>query len=230
MKKTKRFLGVLIFGMVLILLFYGIKSVEKAERIDSEDHFEDQSRERNLHKNPDVYARIQIKGTKIDYPVAQHPTDDTYYLGHDLEHNKTYYGAIFSEKINRKNFEDNVTIIYGHAIMDGSMFGSLSDWSNESVFETYQDIEIETKDSTHTYRIVAAYTFTDEHLYHTFHLDDEKEVERYYTQLEQFAKENGGLYRKNSFDATKDRILILSTCDSTTEGRRFLVHAVKKGE
>ena len=35
--------------------------------------------------NPDVYAWIEIPGTQVDYPILQSPTDDGYYLDHNMD-------------------------------------------------------------------------------------------------------------------------------------------------
>ncbi|MGQ7320260.1 class B sortase [Streptococcus suis] len=72
-----------------------------------------------------------MEGTRIDYPVAQHPTDDSYYLSHDSDGAETYYGAIFTELFNTKTFEYSVTILYGHAMVDDSMFGSLDYFTDQ---------------------------------------------------------------------------------------------------
>ena len=36
-------------------------------------------------ENSDIYAWIQVDGTTVDYPVLQHPTDDSYYLMHNID-------------------------------------------------------------------------------------------------------------------------------------------------
>lgn len=36
-------------------------------------------------ENSDVYAWIYVPGTNVDYPVLQHPTDDAYYLEHNMD-------------------------------------------------------------------------------------------------------------------------------------------------
>ena len=38
--------------------------------------------------NPDIYAWIYIPDSMIDYPVLQHPTDNTHYLDYNLDCNK----------------------------------------------------------------------------------------------------------------------------------------------
>ncbi len=40
--------------------------------------------------NADIYAWIYIPDTRIDYPVLQHPSDDTYYLNYNLDGSKGY--------------------------------------------------------------------------------------------------------------------------------------------
>ena len=39
-------------------------------------------------ENSDVYAWIYVPGTNVDYPVLQHPEDDTYYLEHNMDGSK----------------------------------------------------------------------------------------------------------------------------------------------
>ncbi len=45
--------------------------------------------------NPDIYAWICIPGTDIDYPVLQHPTDDSYYLNYNMNGTRGYPGCIY---------------------------------------------------------------------------------------------------------------------------------------
>lgn len=224
-KKFKQLFGILCFGIVLTSFFYGIKRLEKAEV----SHIKEKTLRKTSHENSDVYAWVTVGGTKIDYPIVQHPTDDSYYLHHDVQQQETEYGAIFTEKVQTKSLNDLVTIVYGHAMIDDSMFGSLDYLANAKNFELYRTVDILTDDSSYSYDIIAAYTYNDDHLYHTFQLGDEKQVERYVSQLERLAHENGGFYRGATFNVERDKLLILSTCD-TTDGKRFVVHAIRKGE
>ena len=40
--------------------------------------------------NEDIYAWICIPGTQVDYPVLQHPTDDSYYLNYNMNGTRGY--------------------------------------------------------------------------------------------------------------------------------------------
>ena len=184
-------------------------------------------RDELFHKNQDVYAHLKVPGTNIDYPIAQHPEDDSYYLSHDFDQNETIYGAVFTEKVNRKDFNDPTTIIYGHSTLDGSMFGSLEWFESSDFFEHHKVIQIQTKDKKIAYEIFSAYSFTDDHLFHTFQLDKQTSRADYIKKIPQFARDLNGHYRDLTL-TDKDKLLILSTCDIRDNGRRFVVHAKEK--
>ena len=180
-----------------------------------------------VHSNSDVYAHLKVQGTNIDYPLAQHPSDDAYYLSHDVNHAETIYGAIFTEKVNKKDFKDLVTIIYGHSTLDGSMFGSLEWFEDVSFFNKNKEIEVTIKNEKIRYEIFSSYSFSSDHLFHTYGLGEKSSVLDYFKKIKQFSKDLKGNYRDVDFN-TSDRLLILSTCDTKDNGRRFVVHAKEK--
>ena len=128
---------ILRFSLSLIamttVLFLGLKILDGFEQNAVEQRSQN-AVETRFHQNPDVFAWLTVEGTRIDYPVAQHSRDDTYYLSHNIDGEETYYGAIFTELVNKKTFEDPVTIIYGHAMLDDSMFGSLDYFAKPAFF------------------------------------------------------------------------------------------------
>ena len=64
--------------------------------------------------NPEIYAWIRIPGTEVDYPIVQRPEDDAYYLDHTIEGAEGLPGSIYTESLNKKDFTDKNTVIYGH--------------------------------------------------------------------------------------------------------------------
>ena len=58
-------------------------------------------RDELFHKNQDVYAHLKVPGTNIEYPIAQHPEDDSYYLSHDFDQNEIRQHFIKSIKITK---------------------------------------------------------------------------------------------------------------------------------
>lgn len=71
--------------------------------------------------NPDVYAWITVPGTEIEYPILQHPSDNSYYFMHNIDGSYGYPGCIYTENLNSKDFADNNTVIYGHDMKNDSM-------------------------------------------------------------------------------------------------------------
>lgn len=212
---------VLVVLFVIMISFMGLFSISMIQKKD-EEIMRYERIKKQLHNNADVYGWISINGTPIDYPITQHSIDDSYYLSHDVEGNQTIYGAIFTERVNTKTFEDAVTIVYGHAMKDGSMFGSLRKFSQHKFFDEHKEIIIHTIDQSYVYEIFAIHLFTDEHLYEKFQLDKQYGRVHYLDTLPNRVQEYGGMYRSNTVDTSKDKILILSTCDADDTQRYIL--------
>ena len=84
-----------------------------------------------------VVGWIRIAGLEvIDYPIVQ-GSDDTYYLRHTWDDRVSRYGAIFMEWENQPDFNDLHTILYGHSMNDGSMFGSLKQYANADFYSQF---------------------------------------------------------------------------------------------
>lgn len=221
MKFLKFSLATLFLIGILFLCFQALSRLEKTSIEQSPQEVLKQK----FHQNPDVYAWVSVDGTRIDYPVAQHPTDDSYYLSHDLDGNETYYGAIFTELVNTKTFNDPVTIIYGHAMVDDSMFGSLDYFVDQQFFKDHTQITIDTLDHHYEYDIIAAHPYVDDHLFHSFQLGTRSGLRTYLDTLKERVETYGGAYREQSIDSEKDKVLILSTCDAVSDSYRYVVTA-----
>lgn len=74
--------------------------------------------------NPDVKAWIYIKGTGINYPIVQ-TTDNTSYLHRTFEGKDSFIGAIFLDAGCEEDFSSENSIVYGHNLKNGQMFGML---------------------------------------------------------------------------------------------------------
>ena len=72
--------------------------------------------------NPDVKAWIYIKGTGINYPIVQ-TTDNTSYLHRTFEGKDSFIGAIFLDAGCEPDFSSENSIVYGHNLKNGQMFG-----------------------------------------------------------------------------------------------------------
>lgn len=177
-------------------------------------------------ENPDIYAWIYIPGTKVNYPVLQHPTDDTHYLNYNLDGSKGYPGCIYSEKTyNGKDFWDANTVLYGHNMKNGTMFGSLHKYEDEEFFYNNRYIYVYTKDRLFAYKIFAAYDYTNEHLLYNTDFEDDYSFCRFFLM----AKDSRGIHHIFDDDVEltgEEHIITLSTCINGKPNNRFLVQGV----
>ena len=87
--------------------------------------------------NEDIYAWICIPDTAIDYPILQHPTDNTYYLNYNLDGSRGYPGCIYTEDYNARDFSDPVTVLYGHNMKNGTMFAGLHKYGDSEYMDSH---------------------------------------------------------------------------------------------
>ena len=176
-------------------------------------------------KNPDVYAWISIPGMDIEYPILQHPTDDEYYLNHTIDKKSGLPGSIYTEPShNGKDFSDRNTVIYGHNMKNGTMFGKLDKYRDPSYMKEHNTIVIYTAEHIYTYKVFAAITYDNRHLMYSFDFNQESGLQAF---LDSIRKVNNlNTYIDETIEVTSsDKIITLSTCNGNKK-QRFLVEAV----
>ncbi len=174
-------------------------------------------------KNEDIYAWIRIPNTKIDYPIVQHPKSDDYYLNHDAEKKYTKAGAIYSELKTRRDFTDPNTVIYGHNMLNGTMFQNLHKFKQKDFFEENRYIYIYTKGHILTYEICAAYRYDNRHILNSFNFSDPQVFADY---LEYVKNPQSIIKKTRAVEMNTDsKLLTLSTCIGNHD-YRYLVQGV----
>ena len=107
-------------------------------------------------KNNDIVGWIKIDGTAVDYPVYQTDNND-FYVDHDMSKQKSRYGAIFVDKnckITQNGTSTNLTL-YGHNMIDRSMFTELLDYKNLSYYRKNPLITFDTVYEKGAYKVFA---------------------------------------------------------------------------
>ncbi len=85
--------------------------------------------------NKEIVGWIKLDKTKIDYPVLWHKEDNRdyqYYLSHNYKGNYDSYGSIFLDYRCTKGTQSKNTVMHGHHMNDGSMFGALLKYGSTS--------------------------------------------------------------------------------------------------
>lgn len=180
-------------------------------------------------QNPDIYAWITVPGTAIDYPVLQKSGTedlyDNYYLDHTADLAEGLPGAIYSQPVNRPDFSDPVTVLYGHNMKNGTMFSGLHSFTDPDFFRENTQVIIYTPDRTLIYEIFAATDFSDALLPYEYDFTRDTGLRKYLEDVEQCE----GNFREEIRIPEGAKILTLSTCYSDREDRRLLVHALLTG-
>lgn len=75
-------------------------------------------------------------GTAINYPIA-FSGDNTYFLTHTPDGEERIAGSIFLDGRCQADFSGPHSILYGHCMRNGSMFGSLLNYKNQDYYDRY---------------------------------------------------------------------------------------------
>jgi SrtB family sortase len=103
--------------------------------------------------NSDYIGWIIIEDTTINYPVVQTTNNDTY-LHTTFEHEYNASGTIFMDSRCTGGFSHPAAIVYGHNMMDGSMFASLNKYLDIDFLSQHLRVTVITPDGkTHRYTI-----------------------------------------------------------------------------
>lgn len=85
----------------------------------------------------DAVAWLTVDNTKIDYPVMQ-GENNTEYLNKAPGGEFSLSGSIFLDSRNDKNFGDEYSLIYGHHMEYGAMFGALDEYADQAFFDAHK--------------------------------------------------------------------------------------------
>lgn len=171
---------------------------------------------------PNLYGWITIPGTVINYPIMQTDNNE-YYLNHSYTGANLSAGSIFADyrcdttPINNKNL-----IIYGHHMLNTSMFYSLDRYLEESFFNSNNTVYIYTLDGMYTYKVFSVYEANKYSPYITTYFKNDSTFAEFARTIKGKSIHNNDAFNIDS----NSKILTLSTCSNRTYEGRLAVHAV----
>ncbi len=177
--------------------------------------------------NPEIHAWLEIKNTYVDYPVLQSADNDKKYLSTAYNGSPYVGGAIYTEKTyNSTDFNDPVTLIYGHTMPWGILFGQLQQiYSDASTFEQFKNITLYLPDEVRNYVVFAAVPYEKIHILHTYDFSNAYWYDSFFDGVRNI-RAIGANIAENRFPESDDRVIILSVCLNEDTTKRFLVMAV----
>ena len=170
--------------------------------------------------NDDVIGWLYYEPLELSYPIVR-GDDNEYYTLYTFEQEKNSSGAVFMDFLNRPDFSDYNTIVYGHNMRNGTMFGSLKKLLNDnSIIEKDPYFYIFTPDQACMYEIASVYvTDSNSHTYDLVTNTDEQKAFIDYIL-------NVSTYYFDKKISSQDKILTLSTCHGLHSNNRTVVHGI----
>ena len=158
--------------------------------------------------NNDTVGWLKVLGTNINYPFVQ-TKDNNYYLTHDFYKQPNSAGWVFLDYRNNKDLNEQNNIIYAHARLNQTMFGSLknvlsNDWLNN---QNNYVIEISTENKNSLWQVFSVYKIPNTNDYIETKFNNENDFNNFINKLI-----TRSIYNFKTTINKNDKILTLSTC------------------
>lgn len=185
-------------------------------------------------ENQDFVGYLSAQGVNLNLPVVQAADDETY-LKRNFYGKATKYGCPFVTHLNNIASLDMNTVIFGHHMNDGTVFGALDKYKTVDGFRSAPVLTFNTLYNDYKWKVIAAFITNAEEK------EDNGYVFKYYfTNLsteERYAAYLNELARRSLYDTgvdvlPSDKLLTLSTCSHEFNEARLVVVArlVRQGE
>lgn len=170
-----------------------------------------------LERNEDVIGWLYVPDSNIDEPILKGDNNDTY-IHTSIDHEYMSAGCIFVEETNSDDYSDDMTIIYGHNMKNGSRFHDIRYYSDDDYYKEHQTVYIYTLDGNiNIYEIFSAKVVDPDDACYTTVIND---YESYIKTAQSNAQMTSEIDTSNQVP-----LIMLSTCWSRTNTKRNIVFA-----
>ena len=175
--------------------------------------------------NDDVVAWIYFPALDISYPVVHENEIDEYlYVTFDGTSNKS--GSIFEDVLSDPEFRGMHDIVFGHNMKNGTMFGSLDKYRDQSYEKNHSIIKFSSLYEDREYEICAVFlsqvykkSETDVFKYYQFfNADTEEEFDDFYSNIKKMSMYDTGVDAEYG-----DEFITLSVCAYHVDNGRLVV-------
>jgi len=152
----------------------------------------------------------------INYPIM-YSGDNDFYVYRDFDKVDSYSGSIFMDGNNSTYHENPLEldynyVIYGHAMLNRSMFGNITDYfKNETSWKENTKIYIDFMNTRLEYEVFSTFVIDPYYNYRQTNFSTDDEYSKYLDDMASKSTHDFGIKV-----GPKDRIVTLSTCFQTT--------------
>lgn len=175
-----------------------------------------------FEQNPDCIGWIYIEGTSVDYPVMHTPDEPQRYLRKNFEGEYAMSGVPFLEGT-RELSDDNI-VIYGHNMLNGTMFSDITLYTSREYFDEHPVIEFETAEGVKLYDIFAVVMLKDIDIWYYF--DSALNAEHFDEMISDIKSRS--LYETGIYPEYGKQLLTLSTCYGENDEDRIIIIGTEK--
>lgn len=173
--------------------------------------------------NADIKGWIYLEALDISYPIVQGRTNEDY-IYTSVKGSSNSAGSIFMDYRNGAEFSDPHTLIYGHNMKDGSMFGKLKKLYDQEFVDEWDAplcFWILTPEGKYRYDIFSIHTVLADGEAYTLFAKAEDGLGKYANTM---ARQTGVALSQRVYN-DQDKIITLSTCTSG-DAYRLVVQGV----
>lgn len=165
----------------------------------------------------DVVAWLTVDNTEIDYPVMQ-GRDNNEYLNKDPFGKYSLAGSLFLDVRNASDFSDHYSLIYGHHMEYGKMFGALDAFLDKTYFDAHRTATLTVSDTVYTVKFFAC-------------LEADASVNEIFAPTEtsgtlSYVQGHAAIW----YEPEGEKLIALSTCKFPQTTERIIVFGVLRNE
>ena len=243
MRKVKKLLGfILIGGAVICLTMAAVEYMKYDEAIQEYDDIEEKyTTTEDYPETPDIadesfsidWASLKQQNadlvgwirmdTGASYPIVQ-GTDNSYYLKHSFNNTYSINGAIFMNSHNSSSWEDYNTVVYGHNMNNGSMFGSNKKYKEAAYLKEHPYFYVYIPGGYYKYRIFSTATVRESSEAYQTVFTGPADFNNYLDAMLKLSSYSAGVK-----PASNQHVVTLSTCTGK-EDKRFIIQGYLENE
>ncbi len=168
--------------------------------------------------NSNIIGWINGCDDTINYPIVT-TMDNNYYLTHLVDGTVNRSGSIFIDSRNNPDFTDRNTFIYGHNMLNGTMFSSLTKYVDQDYYNVHPALTIETPECEYLLQPFSGYVTPGTSDSYRIEFYDDDDFAEY---IEMVCKKSN--FRHGISITPQDKIVTLSTCTYDYEDARYVLH------
>ncbi len=170
--------------------------------------------------NSDFVCWLDIPDTDISYPVVQ-GSDNSYYLQVTFTDSWNDAGTLFIDYRQSADIAaPGHNIIYGHKMLNGSMFGTLNKYKDSEYWQAHKYIYLYNADGVYIFEIFSTHTVSVDDVTYTLDLSTPQQILAFGDSMRAAAD-----YSTDYIFNGSESIITLSTCVANNDNLRYVVQA-----